>query len=79
MSLLIDEIENCTQLYRAVQRRDLSKVQELLENSDVDVNVGDSEDCWTPLHVASFHGDLEIVKLLVKHPGIDLNAQSSCG
>ena len=30
----------------------------------------------TPLHLAAFHGNLNIVKLLLRTPGIDLNPEN---
>ena len=33
---------------------------------------------WTPLHMASFNGNKEIVSLFLRYPKIDINAKNNC-
>ena len=55
------------------------RVAQLLLERGADVNIRRNDD-WTPLHVASFHGNVEIVHLLLDH-GADpeANAEGDMG
>ncbi|KAH6871832.1 ankyrin repeat-containing domain protein [Coprinopsis sp. MPI-PUGE-AT-0042] len=50
----------------------------LLERTDVEVNQA-NQDGWTPLMFAILNGHLPVVKRLLKHPHIDLDATNSQG
>jgi len=52
---------------------DTSKVRELLALEDIDVNWADEERNRTPLYRACGHGRLEVVKLLLADPRVDVN------
>ena len=49
------------------------------DHPDIDVNWAVSEDQWTPLHAASLKGYVEVAKLLLAHPNINVNLKDSIG
>jgi len=49
----------------------------LRENPEIDVNWANTSSKWTALHVTSRSGHAEVVKLLLAHPGINVNVQDS--
>ena len=51
----------------------------LKDNPDLDVNWADDLDQWTALHLASFYGRDEVVKLLLAHPNINVNTLDVSG
>jgi ankyrin repeat protein len=56
--------------------KDSSTFRLLLERgADIDVQ---EEDGWTPLHVASRYGALEVMRLLLEH-GVDIEAKDKTG
>jgi len=55
-----------------------SKVSSLLRDHP-DLNINYTIAYWTALHFASFGGHLEIAKLLLVHPGIDVNKRAQYG
>lgn len=58
-------------IFEAVSLGDLDRVQELLDSSESVAS--HSGDGFTPLHLASFFKQVEIVRLLISH-GADVNA-----
>ena len=80
----------CTQdslkklLLQACENQNLDQVKACLtlnvnvnyqaETGDIDVREGD-----TALHIAVFKGDLEVVKLLINHPRINVNLENKDG
>ena len=66
-------------LYHAASGGRASEVSSLLrDNPGIDVNWA-NEYQWTPLHVASHKGHVEIVKLLLAHPDISVNLKNGSG
>ena len=62
------------QLIVAAGEGDLARVRELLrENPDMSINLGDDYDGMTALHQASHMNRRQVVKELLRHPGIDVN------
>ena len=58
----------------------VSEVSSLLRNHpEVNVNWADDEFCQAPLHAASINGHVEVVKLLLAHPDINVNVRSNAG
>jgi len=59
------------------------RVEEVLsvlkDNPGLNVNWADRNGQWTALHSASFNGQVEVVKLLLAHPHINVNCKSSDG
>ena len=52
----------------------------LRDHPEIDVNWANDYDFrWTALHAASYHGHDEVVKLLLAHPDINVNAMSQHG
>ncbi|MGI2298626.1 ankyrin repeat domain-containing protein [Candidatus Cardinium hertigii] len=51
----------------------------LINESDVEINLKYKEDGSTPLYLAAFHGHIEIVKLLLETPRIQVNLQNKSG
>lgn len=58
-------------IFEAVENNDIEEVKKLLD-SGVDVNSKDISD-YPLIYTACFHGYIEIVKLLLKNPNIDLD------
>ena len=55
----------------------VDEVQVLLrENPGLDVNSREPHEHWSALHFAAFYNRPEVVKLLLAHPAIDVNALS---
>jgi ankyrin repeat protein len=54
-------------------------VQTLLTRDDIDVNKPRTADGITPLYMASIHGKVEVVRLLLSQPNIDINKLSTRG
>jgi len=70
------------ELWTATEAGDASTVRKLLHRSpDLDVNQPNKRDSprWTLLHLACFEGHLEIIKLLLKRPNIDVNQLNGAG
>jgi len=68
-------------LHEAAKKGRASKVSTLLrDHPGINVNWTNKEQYqWTPLHAASNHGHVEVVKLLLAHPNIDVNLKSAGG
>jgi len=67
-------------LTAAVLVNDVAQVRLLLKaNPKLDINWAEEPSILTALHAASFSGHLEIVKNLLAHPGININAQDRNG
>ena len=66
---------NADLLLSAAKSGNLTQLQALLNCNitDADINTVDGDD-RTPLSLASHHGHLEVVALLLSHPQIDVNA-----
>eukprot|EP00981_Chlorochromonas_danica_P000209 scaffold50_cov162-Ochromonas_danica.AAC.27 len=76
----LDEQNGRTPLQESVLRNDRSLVKLLLAPSyrdKVDINSQDKFFGWTALHFACEWGFEEIVLLLLSHPSLDINRQSS--
>ena len=63
-----------TPLHTVCKNGNLNKLNKLLEEDDVDIDVQDNFG-WTPLHEACIHKRFECVKLLLEH-GAEVNIQS---
>lgn len=74
--LKVDQVSLINQLFNAVENNKIDKVSELIE-SGADINAKD-DNCNTPLHIAAWKGNKDIVKLLVNN-GADLNARDKLG
>ena len=62
-------------LYAAVSFHNEDEVESVLrDNPGLDVNWVSGKDDWTALHFAANRGDDDIVKMLLAHPDIDVNA-----
>ena len=56
----------------------VEEVEALLrDHPGLDVNCEDDKIRWTALHFCSMYGNAEVVKLLLAHPAINVNAQTS--
>ncbi len=66
------------QLLQAAQQDNAAQVATLLQNKDINVNIQDV-DKWTPIHWAVYNKNIEIIKLLLAHPHIDVNLKDSYG
>jgi len=62
-------IRNMSELHKACERGDW-KVTSLLNNENINTQNREGE---TPLHIASKHGNLDTVKVLVSRNECDLN------
>ena len=66
-------------LHEAIEEGDEARVLSLVKNNPkLDVNWADVEQ-WPSLHVASFSGHVEVVKLLLAHPNIGVNRKTLIG
>ena len=66
-------------LYNAAEYGRIEEVEALLrDHPDLDVNWA-NHDSWPALHFASWHGHVEVVKLLLAHPAINVNVQTRSG
>ena len=73
-----DSVEK--QLYFAAGYNRASEVSSILrDNPNFNVNQAHDENKWTSLHNASLNGHVEVVKLLLAHPNIDVNLKCSNG
>jgi len=62
------------QLWFACGDGNIEKVQELLQNEQININWQDNRDSTTPFHIACQNGHIEIVKLLLNDKRIiDIN------
>ena len=67
-------------LYDAAENGRASEVSSLLrDHPEINVNWADDEFCQAPLHAASINGHVEVVKLLLAHPDIDVNLKYEYG
>ena len=64
-------------LIDAARAGDITKVQQLLKDTSIDINAKDQYG-RTALMWASFHDSKEIVELLLNHPNIDINIIDDC-
>jgi ankyrin repeat protein len=67
-----------TALQLAIGMRHVELVKCLFENAKENLNVGPnaSTGLWTPLHFAAFHGNLEVIRYLMKTGKVDVNAKT---
>jgi len=65
-------------LYEAVWDGRAFEVSSLLRDYP-EINVNWTDNHWTPLHITSFFGFVEVVKLLLAHPHIDVNLENDDG
>jgi len=66
----LEELEK--QLVHACDKDgNIEEVQELLQNPKINPNCQSGG--WTPLNIACFHGDIEIVKLLLNDKRVEIN------
>ena len=55
------------------------KVVSSLLRDHPEINVNWTDEHWTSLHTASFRGHLEVVKLLLAHPNVNVNLKNCDG
>lgn len=67
-----DGVERRSALHRAVEQRDVPSASLLLEAPTLNPNVYDDMD-WTPLCQATYHGDLQMVDLLLSRADVKVN------
>ncbi len=60
-------------LIQAAIAGDIEAIRSVLETTDV--NVAD-DDGWTALHIAAHRQNRELIRLLLEHPDIDVNARN---
>ena len=51
----------------------------LRDNPGLNINWADNKNQWTALHFASMFGRFEVVKVLLAHPGINVNSKNRLG
>ncbi|MHC4536781.1 MAG: ankyrin repeat domain-containing protein, partial [Planctomycetota bacterium] len=56
-------------IHRAAYKGDLEKVKKIIDRNSLQVNVQDKMD-YTPLHLASGKGHIEIVEFLLNHGAV---------
>ena len=66
------DLKGWTPLYWACRKGRVGVVKRLLKVEDLDINIENGPDKWTPLGIASRYGYHEIVSLLLEH-GADPN------
>ena len=76
--LFTNRHHNSTALLQAVEANDFKRVKYLLDKG-ADVNAKTDEDQTCSVIAAVIHADVEILRLLVSAPGVDVNARDSCG
>lgn len=70
--------EGYTPLHYVIEENDYKNAELLLQNSDIDVNCIGNYKIDTPLiFCCSFNRNTEILKLLLKHPKININVENS--
>lgn len=67
-----DGVERRSALHRAVEQRDVLSASLLLEEPTLNPNVHDHMN-WTPLCQATYHGDLQMVDLLLSRADVQVN------
>jgi hypothetical protein len=67
-----------TQLHYCADNGLTTSVKRLLSIRNINVNVKDDGDGWTPLHWAALNGHVEITRLLLQN-GAEVNAESNGG
>jgi len=75
----MDDVTLEDQLYTAAEQNRVDRVKELLRNEAINVNGGYQMGAVTPLHVACALGHADVVRVLLGHPGVDVNQKSSGG
>ena len=66
------------QLWQACSDGKVEKVQNLLQNLQININKANN-DGWAPFHVACSEGQIEIVKLLLNNQRVDINTANKDG
>jgi len=67
-------------LYVAIAGRHIEDALSLLRgHPEMNVNQSHEDDIWTPLNIASFTGNVEVVELLLSHPDINVNWKNKDG
>ena len=69
----IDEDTGASALLSACEKNSSEVVELLINQTNIDPNIGSTERGTTPLHLASRIGNQEIVQLLLAHEDIDVN------
>ena len=72
LSLAAITVSGATKLTEAVESGDLLGVLRLLAQR-VDVNEKNVKSGWAPLHVAATSGNVDVLRALLKVPGVDIN------
>ena len=71
-------ISNKEKLFQAAEDGDIISIETIIKtNPQLDINI-QNEHGWTALMIASYHGNLDVVKVLVEN-GADVNIQSNTG
>eukprot|EP00494_Astrolonche_serrata_P034443 UN34712 len=80
----VEDINKHNTLLRAVTENDIEKMKTIFDSNDIDINMKiDSSDIdrrgYSALHVAVENENLDILRLLCKHPQIDINVTDLYG
>jgi len=70
-------------IFEAIDNSDVNKIKELLD-SGIDINIKYEKKStlfylFTPLHLACFYSNIDIIKLLLSYPDINVNIQDNNG
>ncbi|KAK8853875.1 hypothetical protein M9Y10_016418 [Tritrichomonas musculus] len=76
---LVDVNQVCvngrTPIFAAIFSKSVRTVKALLESNDIQINLHEDLNESTPIHIACELGLIDVVKILLHYPGIDLNVR----